>query len=123
MKKMFCALMTLCFITVLALPQNANASIPDNEICFASDIGTHVNAATIIITENADADVLTFTNTDADVTAWAAHEAEIPNTRLRTAPPISKRSKYINTNSACNQCADADKNCRWQYRQSKQPNC
>ena len=103
--------MTLCFITVLTLPQSANAFTPDNQICFASDIGNH----SVVISNTIEiAPVFV-----ASIPLVAEHSTF----RLRTSPKLVKQSKYINTNFACSKCLlNGNSNSNgWRLTTIKQP--
>jgi hypothetical protein len=109
MKKMFCALMTLCIITVIAIPQNANATKSHSINLHCTDIGNH-QTVTFVSADNA---LIYTVNTYA--CASALHEAETPKAMRYTAPKLIKQSQYFNNSYACANCV-LNANWRSQHR-------
>lgn len=98
MKKMFYALITLCIITVMAIPQNANAYSPQSHIhLLSTDIGSH-QTLTVVNFEPQNFTPIT------NATAAIPHEADLLPIRLRTTPKITRQSQYFNSNTRALSC-------------------
>ena len=102
MRKLLAAMMTLCFIMVLALPsQSANVTHSHINLT-ATDIGEHQMTATITTATVTVANIEPAANTIA--TNTTAPVADIQYIRLHRPQFARTKSKYINANFACNKC-------------------